>query len=1769
MWFIDQLNPGNVAYLIPGAFKVSGELDREKFSQALMQVVQRHHILRTHIVTKNGEGWQEVYDGDCWQPQWLDLSDDNNQQQTIEQLIKKNSNTALNLEQDTLFNITLVKLSDTETLLLSCMHHIVSDGWSFGILLQELAYYYGLKSHQLDHELPPLPVQYGDYSLWQRNWIQGDVLESHIDFWRQHLQGAPATLNLPFDRPRPKVQNFEGANYEFSIDAQLSEQLKSCAVENQLTLFMLLLGAYKIQLSRYSGQSDICVGLPVAGRDHAPTEQLIGLFLNAIVLRTRFEGNASLEEYYQGIKTSLLGCLAHQDLPAEILLEQLNIERNLSHAPVAQVGFQLQNFAEVGALPAFEGLALEAMPMGRVSSKYDMTFIMREGEDGLGGVVEYSTALFDQSSIELFVAHFKTLLSNIVVSLQQGVDDVALVTSTQLSEEFSQSPSSQNPNPVEVVSLTHMQRDLVFLSQVTPDTLDNCFGGALIFPSPVDADLLYQALANIAARSSILRSRIGLTDKSWLNNAYRTVWSDMQADWRIRTDIEFKDAQYTDDYIRNFIFRPYDLSNNLMRFELLQQKQQSTLIVGVHHALLDGMGVASMVATLLETYHGLLEQKDFELPDEYFPVYLAKERSNTDTPKAIRYWRDKLSHTAGLSQWRANPPAENSNALLATQARVMTRRTVVLEDDHWLAVKKYCRAQRITPALYFKGLFGLLIELYCRPEEDFSIFELSADLLGMKLNAAGCTVQRRPFIFELETLRSSQRLDDYFKALREEQRVVNKSGLHTSIMMQNVLVPESRLNFMYNYYHFTRNFEVAGHNYDTHLFHNDVEQIHLVVNFNAGQLGLGLHFPEGAFEDLQFVERLESISQQIIAGGKTSAAETMADLAFTLADEKSIIQQRLSGETKAIELLPRVSNEFERSQGEHADRIAVKAGESQLLYSELNQRANCLAARLLAQGVDASSRVAVCLARSPELMIALVAVMKTGASYVPIDSAYPRDRIAYIIEDSGAALLLTSASLESRLPETTVPYLTVEDNSSSSPDLQLPSVWPIPTALDDIFYIIYTSGSTGQPKGAAVKQQGVSNLLDWYRNEFTFDAGDAHLVISAFGFDLTQKNLWLPLLTGACIYFPEDAHYHPGNLLTQIAEQKITTINCAPSAFYGIVDACEGDFQALSSLRWVILGGEAILLDRLRPWLSAEQCNAKLVNNYGPTECTDIAAFYRLEDLNRSTVPIGGPNTNVNLHLVNDAGQPVPQGVVGELCISGAGVGAGYLNKPELTEQVFQRLPEQGDHYWYRSGDLMCLLPDGDLEFVGRKDFQIKLRGMRIELQEVEAALLAQQGVEDCLVLIDHRLASESDQNAEDLERLVAYVIGPDGLNETNWLRTLGERLPQYMIPSTVAVLDQWPLTPNGKVDRKALPKLEAIESTPFMAPRNDIEETLAQIWCEVLGLPRVGVWDNFFQIGGNSLIAVRIMARMEKSFDSKFSLSMLFTAQNIAELSQLVSRHVDPESWSPLVLIKEAQLVDGDDALAPLYLIHPVGGTILCYHALAEALQKHQPKRAIYGLQCSGLEADQAVLNRFELMAAYYLEAIQVIQPEGPYYLAGQSLGGNIAWEMAQQLSAQNKTVALVGLIDSFVPQKIPAKFRQQNSLSMLREQMGASLDLDWQALEAMDLEAQIETFFHAAQAKGLMSAEVGLAQVQRIAHVMKGNGEALLDYEAQACDVSVVHVRASENQNGDSSLGWGELTTGDLVSHTLVASHDGILQGKSATELSALFKGPLKRDL
>jgi amino acid adenylation domain-containing protein len=449
---------------------------------------------------------------------------------------------------------------------------------------------------------------------------------------------------------------------------------------------------------------------------------------------------------------------------------------------------------------------------------------------------------------------------------------------------------------------------------------------------------------------------------------------------------------------------------------------------------------------------------------------------------------------------------------------------------------------------------------------------------------------------------------------------------------------------------------------------------------------------------------------------------------------------------------------------------------------------------------------------------------------------------------------------------------------------------------DNLIYAIYTSGSTGRPKGAGVTHGGFVNLVNWFVSEFALTARDRVLIVSSFSFDLTQKDIFAPLVTGGQLHLSRSAFYDASEISETIAGQEITLLNCTPSAFYPLLEGAGPDSpRRLASLRHVFLGGEPINVSRLREWAATPHFKAEIVNTYGPTECTDTCSSFRLSDFGQASAPpIGRPNDNAELLILDGHLNLVPQGVAGELCVGGAGVGRGYLNDAAATAGRFIPHPfgaEPGARL-YKTGDLARHLPDGNIEFLGRLDNQVKVRGYRVEPGEIEAVLRRHEALRECVVV------ARADAHGD--TRLVAYVVTKHGASPpaTAALRRhLAERLPAHMLPSVFVPLDELPLTPSGKVDRRQLPAPEAAGEearADYVAPRTPVEEVLAGIWRDVLGVGRVGVYDNFFELGGHSLLAMRCLSAMRSLFRMEVPLRVLFETADLEELARALKSFED-----------------------------------------------------------------------------------------------------------------------------------------------------------------------------------------------------------------------------------------------------------------------------------
>ncbi len=706
---------------------------------------------------------------------------------------------------------------------------------------------------------------------------------------------------------------------------------------------------------------------------------------------------------------------------------------------------------------------------------------------------------------------------------------------------------------------------------------------------------------------------------------------------------------------------------------------------------------------------------------------------------------------------------------------------------------------------------------------------------------------------------------------------------------------------------------------------------------------------------------------------------------------------------------------FEAQAEKTPDAVAVVYEDQQLTYRELNARANRLARYLQQLGVGPDVLVGLCVERSLELVIGILGILKAGGAYVPLDPAYPKERLEFMLGDSQVTVLLTQKHLISDLPLHQASVV-VLDSDNFNADCQTSreqtnlssSVNP-----ENLAYVIYTSGSTGKPKGALVTHYNVVRLLQSTDDWFHFNQSDVWTLFHSYAFDFTVWEIWGALLYGGrLVVVPHSVTRSPEEFAALIREHQVTVLNQTPSAFYQLMpNLVSTTAPEQLTLRYVIFGGEALHLHNLQRWFDhyGDQ-KPQLVNMYGITETT-VHVTYRpitQEDLDSGAGSvIGTPIPDLKIYVLNAQQELQPIGVPGEIYIGGAGLARGYLQRHELTAERFIADPFSNDPQakLYRSGDIARWLAHGELEYLGRIDDQVKIRGFRIELGEIEA------------VLNQHPLVHESVAVArEDTpgdKRLVAYIVpNREPAPAIRELRSLlKEKLPSYMVPSAYVLLNSLPLTLNGKVDRRALPdpgRTEQQEYNEYVAPRDETERVLCRVWSEVLGVHRVGLDDDFFAIGGHSLLAAKLFARLDEEFGRSLSLGVLFTAPTVRLLAECYRTSVGSKG-SPVIV----PLSTGG-ALPPVFAVPGVFGNVVGFEALARELGSEQP---FYGLQSVGLDGTEAPVDSIGEMAKLYLTEMRSVHP-GPYAIIGACFGATVAYEMARQLLEGGEEVAFLGLL-------------------------------------------------------------------------------------------------------------------------------------------------------
>jgi amino acid adenylation domain-containing protein len=805
-------------------------------------------------------------------------------------------------------------------------------------------------------------------------------------------------------------------------------------------------------------------------------------------------------------------------------------------------------------------------------------------------------------------------------------------------------------------------------------------------------------------------------------------------------------------------------------------------------------------------------------------------------------------------------------------------------------------------------------------------------------------------------------------------------------------------------------------------------------------------------------------------------------------------------------------------------RIAIAWSEgSAWTYARLMQVADAIAHSLIARGVAHGDLVGISVPRRPEMVAAVLGVMRAGAAYVALDPKFPASRLRYMAEHSGIRDVLVWCESESPsgLPLDCQPLVLEDVDLEGAPDIALPRV-----GGNDLAYVLYTSGSTGQPKGVRILQRNLVNFLTSMRREPGIAFDDVLCAVTTLSFDIAVLELYLPLMVGARVVIATEAEQaDPAAFSHLLRKHAVTMMQTTPTRLRLLLGSARVDEVRGMKL---LVGGEAMPRDLAETILPA--CG-ELWNMYGPTETTVWSTIQPVAH-HSGPVPLGKPIADTTIRVLDDARQPLADGAIGEIWIGGAGVADGYLHDPGKTAERFIADPFVADgSRMYRTGDLGSLR-DGVLHFHGRIDDQIKLNGFRIEPGDIEAAALAEAGVRQAVAVA--RDFGDNDK------RLVLYVVAESDPGFTARLRTsLRERLPEYMRPRLIEVLDALPRTPNGKIDRKALPLPRTIaastHATLEVTPER-LESAIAAIWSELLKVRNISPDEDFFDLGGDSLLAVRVFERMQALTGINLPLSALLTAPTIARQAAIfrAAGASDPgaillgrgDKWSPLVAIQP------HGTRPPLFLVHAIGGNVLNYVPLGRGLGAEQP---VYGIQAIGLDGLTPPVASIQTMAACYIAEIQRVQPRGPYFLAGGSMGGLIAYEIAQQLHARGESIGLLAMMDTHGPGYRHGAFRE--NLPAFVRMLLSPFGIMRRALDTL-------------QVRRARAAVQPLPHILRHREIERTHYRALVGYHAQRYEGRVLLFKVAGPHQHPEALGWGGYVGGGMEVIELPGNHDNLIE-------------------
>ncbi|TCP59047.1 amino acid adenylation domain-containing protein [Tumebacillus sp. BK434] len=1310
---------------------------------------------------------------------------------------------------------------------------------------------------------------------------------------------------------------------------------------------------------------------------------------------------------------------------------------------------------------------------------------------------------------------------------------------------------------------SYAQQRLWFLDQLSPGSNAYNMPRAMLLHGKLDQAAVFRTFREIVRRHEALRTTFRVEGEHVL----QVIAS------RLELDVQVLDLSAAEERAERLhlvaeeeSLRPFDLAAGpLLRVTLVRMaEQEHALLFNMHHIISDAWshGVLSTeFASLYAAYSQGLPSPLAELPVQFADYsYWQREWLQGETlAQQLAYWKTKLGGdlpVLELPMDRASEESQDSRSAACTMR---------LPKELSQGLKSLSLQERATPYMTLLTAFQTLLARLSGQEdiivgapianrsqvETEGLIGLFVNTLALRTDLSGAPTFRELLGRVRETTLEAYACQDVpFEKIVQE------------IQPERSLSRNPVFDVMVNYVNTPDSGDLSLPGLTISEFRTERERaskflMTLYIAEQGEELLLKLVYQSERFSPERmavFMGQYESILTQVLA----DADRAIGAYTLCIKDANQLPDPQAA---LASPSYPFVRELFEKWAFDMPDQPAVQQGGRQWSYGELREQAHELACELVVKGVRSGEAVAVAGTRSYGIVVTMLAVLFSGGVLVPVDSQLPLNRQRVMVEQSHARhlLLVSENEMHHEWQELfpTFDLLQIDPHTGRALHQIAPAGVVLPElSPDDPAYIFFTSGTTGLPKGVLGTHKGLNHFLAWQRSTFDIGPIDRVAQLIHLSFDAVLRDVFLPLTSGATLCLPEVTDNLGGDVILPWLERTgVTVLHTVPS----VAQAWTTDVPpnvALRSLRHLFLAGEPltdVLVNRLR---SAFPKLGEIINLYGPTETTMVKCWYVVPERPLSGIqPAGHPFPETQALVLNAAGQLAGIGEPGEIVLRTPFRTLGYVNAPTENQNFKPNpfRPHDASDLLYYTGDKGRYRPDGSLEILGRVDDQVKVRGVRVQLQEVSAVLLRHEAVDACAV-IDWK--DESGQT-----QLAAYSVLKAGLDATaEDLRDHLERhLPVAMVPGVYQFLDELPRLANGKVNRKALPKPERGlgASDRYVAPRTAVEQTLADIFCEVLQLEQVGVHDNFFTLGGHSLLAVRLIAQIERRCGHKLPLSALFREGTIGRLAARMHQDGQELPASPLVTIQPG--LPGT-AERPLFLVHPVGGSVFAYRSLACELGEEQP---VYGLQARGVDDEREPLATMEEMAAEYVAAIRTVQPAGPYRLGGWSLGGSIAFEMAGQLRSMGETVELLALIDSRSPlDPDRGELTEHDLLLAFAGDLAGQHGLDLQALSQAELslnEGALSVLLDLAREHQVLGADLELGDLQRLLNVFRSNYAALHRYTPVH---KVEHLLLIQAHHDDA--GWRELVA-QVEIHRLGDDHFTLLQHPLVQELASILKDHL----